>query len=597
MRAIWKPVCASLVEDEESALITSEILIRALLFVWSVGSLVIEYGFGGSPASRLPLYHYLDIAFLTSLAGYIFVYTAFGQGRWLSRNMLIFILGFCGVLGVVATSGAVFAVWAAVVKFCVALVLLVRATASLILRFKMTTPLVVVASFVLIITVGWILLMLPAASSQQHPVSPVNALFTATSATCVTGLIVLDTGSDFSLFGQIVILTLIQIGGLGLMTFVAFFALTVGTGLSLREQFIMQEALSLGGLSRLKEMLRFIVVSTFAIEAVGALLIFLSFPFPSDWSLSYKVYFSVFHAISAFCNAGFSLLSDSITCARASLPINAIFVALILIGGFGFAVNYRIWLHIKRLLGAKTRAGMLFRLHSRLVLITSAVLVASGALLIYLFERSNSFLTYSGGEAALASVFQSVSARTAGFNTADIGSMSLPTLCLIMALMFIGASPGSTGGGIKTTTFAMFILLIMSRLRNRADVELMRRRIPQHLIETTLIIILVAAALVVLCTLLLSFFGLDPQALRQHPEVMRKFATKPLACFAFEVVSAFATVGYSTGITPLLSTGAKIVLSICMLVGRIGPFTMLLALSKQRPKTRYSYPSEGIMVG
>jgi len=578
-------------------LVTTEILVRVLLFVWSAGSLIAEYGFGGSPSSRLPLYHYLDVAFLITLGGYVFVHTVFGHGEWLSRNILIFVLGFCGVLGVVATSGVVFAIWAAAVKFCVALALLTRAAASLIPRLKMTTPLVVVASFVLIITTGWILLMLPAASAHQQPISPVNALFTATSATCVTGLVVLDTGSDFSLFGQIVILALIQIGGLGLMTFVAFFALTVGTGLSLREQFIMQEALSLGGLSHLRQMLRFIVISTFAIEAVGALLIFLSFPFPANWSASYRVYFSVFHAISAFCNAGFSLLSDSLACARASVPINAIFLALILIGGFGFAVNYRIWLHMRRLLGARSRAGMLFRLHSRLVLITSAVLVASGALLIYLFERSNSFLTYSGGEAALASLFQSVSARTAGFNTTDIGSMSLPTLCLIMVLMFIGASPGSTGGGIKTTTFAIFVLLIANRLRNRADVELMRRRIPQHLIETSLIIIIVAAALVVLCTLLLSFFGLDPQAVQQHPEVMRKFAAKPLACFAFEVVSAFATVGYSTGITPLLSTGAKIVLSICMLVGRIGPFTMLLALSKQRPKTRYSYPSEGIIVG
>lgn len=593
--ATWRPVYACLVVSEGRNLAVGETAIRTILFVWGVVSLVAEYGFGGGVVPKAGMWFYLDVSYLLLLGVYTLLSALLRSDGWFHRNRSLIILSFSGALGLLTTSGVVFAIWTAFVKGGVSLVILFRAIGSLIPRLKITPPLVVVGSFVLIITVGCLLLMLPAAAAKEN-ISPVNALFTATSATCVTGLVVLDTGRDFSLFGQIVILVLIQIGGLGLMTFVAFFALTVGSGLTLREQFIMQEALALGGLTRLRTILRFIVVSTFLLEGIGAFLLFLSFPFPEGWSLPYRIYFSIFHAISAYCNAGFSLLSDSLTCARASVPVNAVFVTLIVLGGFGFATNYRLWMHIKRLLGSKG-PDMLFRLHTRLVLVTSLILIVVGAFLIWCFERSNSFLTYSRGEAVLASVFQSVSARTAGFNTTDIGTMSLPSLCLIMMLMFVGASPGSTGGGVKTTTFVMFLLLIVSRLRNRGDVEIMRRRIPQRLIETTLIIILVSAAIVGVCTLLLSYFGLNPNRLAANPEMASRFAAKPLACFAFEVVSAFATVGYSTGITPFLSMGAKIVLTLCMLVGRIGPFTMLLALSRQRPKVRYSYPSEDIMVG
>ena len=582
------------------------------ILVWAVGSIVAEHGFvraGEKPSeAHAALHAGLDVAFVLLLAGYVVLLLAVERREdWMRRNRFLLVAALVGVLALFAARGEAFRLAVLGVKSVAALILGFRLALAVPSKLNLTTPLVIAASFLLIITAGWLMLMLPAAAAPDRPpVGSVDALFTATSATCVTGLVVLDTGGDFSTFGQLVILILIQIGGLGLMTFVAFFSFAAGAGLPLREQAMMREALSLHSLSHLGNVLRFIVVSTFLLEALGAVIIYLSFPFPANWSAGYSVYFSVFHAISAFCNAGFSLLTRSITCAVGSVPVNLIFMSLILLGGFGFAVNQRIAWHAGRLFGRGRRPGPPFRVHTRIALVVSLILVVVGGAAIYTLELNNDAFgavetaageTAPGGqkERVLASLFQSVSARTAGFNTTEVGALSSATLLLIILLMFVGASPGGTGGGVKTTTFALFWLAIISRLRNRERVESFKRTIPRALIETALVIIIAAALVVTASAFAVSLFGVHWD--RMDAATLANVEGRHFECILFEVTSAFATVGYSTGITKYLSTGAKMAVTLAMFIGRIGPFTLLLAMSRQAGKARYRYPEEGIIVG
>jgi len=578
-----------------------------LLFcLWAFALLLAEYGLlrYGEQASqeRFDFYRRLDTAFVVALAVYLLITllrrgsTDYIRQRWVETFLVPL-----AVIMLIATAGRgdAFAYFTLVLKLVIGIVYAARLLLRLIPLLNLTTPLLIAFSFLFIISTGFLLLMLPAASVSGS-IRPTDALFTATSATCVTGLVVVDTGTYFSPFGQIIVLALIQIGGLGLMTFVAFFSLTVGTGLGIKTETMVWESLNLRVHSSLSSVLAFILLSTFVMELLGFVGIFLSFPFEADWSLGYRLYFSLFHSISAFCNSGFSLLSDSITRARSSVPINLIFIALIMVGGFGFAVNMRIFQKLYSIFRRKKRTENTlpqFRMQTRIVLFASLILVLLGAGIIYFSELNNSFADYSQGEKVLASVFQSVSARTAGFNTVEIGKLSIPVLLLIIALMFIGASPGGTGGGVKTTTFTLFILAITSRLRNREYVEVYGRTIPWQLIHNALIILFFATVLVFIFSALVAAFGFDEAKLKEAPEIAATLKENGYIRILFEVVSAFGTVGYSTGITKFLSTGSKLVLVLAMFIGRIGPFTLLLAMSRQAKKMKYSYPTEGIMVG
>ncbi|MHC2995487.1 MAG: hypothetical protein IBV53_08315 [Candidatus Atribacteria bacterium] len=436
---------------------------------------------------------------------------------------------------------------------------------------KLSPPQVLLLGFLVVITIGTILLSLPAASSTGRSIGFINALFTATSATCVTGLIVLDTGKDFSSLGQLIILILFQSGGLGIMTMSTMFAFLIGKKISLRQRLIIQESLnqfSIGGLVRLA---KYILIFTAVIEVVGATILF--FCWQKIYSPLQALYLAIFHSISAFCNSGFSLFSDSIMRYKGDLIINLTFITLIILGGIGFLVLLELFQYGKN--------GTL-SLHAKLALKISLMLILSGFIIIFLVESNNpsTLGKLNFPEKIYGSIFQSVTARTAGFNTIHIGSMQNATLFLIIILMFIGASPSSTGGGVKTTTFGLFILYTWSSLTGKEGIHLFKRRVSPDIIPKALTVITLSLVLVITMTILLSY-------------VEGENFIKIL----FEVVSAFGTVGLSTGITPSLSIAGKIIIIITMFTGRIGPLGLVLSLIQKREPEIIKYPEEKIMVG
>ena len=423
----------------------------------------------------------------------------------------------------------------------------------------------------MVITIGTILLNLPSASSTAKSIGFINALFTATSATCVTGLIVLDTGRDFSIFGQLVILILLQCGGLGIMTMSTMLAFLAGKRISLRQRLIMQESLnqfSIGGLVRLA---KYILIFTGVIEMIGAAILF------SCWYKTYSLLqalgLAVFHSISAFCNAGFSLFSDNLMHYKGDLMINLTFIILIILGGIGFLVLLELFQY------GKNRT---LSLHAKLALNMSLVLTLIGFIIIFFAEFNNTStmgnLAFS--EKIYSSIFQSVTARTAGFNTISIGGMQNATLFLMIVLMFVGASPSSTGGGVKTTTFGLLILYVWSSLKGKEEIQIFKRRIPQDIILKALTVITLSLGLVIVMTILLSYI--------EGEDFIKVL---------FEVVSAFGTVGLSTDITSSLSIAGKIIIIITMFTGRIGPLGLALALIQKREPEIIKYPEEKIMVG
>lgn len=421
------------------------------------------------------------------------------------------------------------------------------------------------------IAVGTIFLNLSTASSTGKSIGFINALFTATSATCVTGLIVLDTGKDFSTFGQLVILILLQCGGLGIMTMSTMFAFLVGKKISLKQRLIMQESLnqfSIGGLVRLG---KYILIFTAIIEIIGATIMF--FFWQRTFSPLQALYLAVFHSISAFCNAGFSLFSDSLIRYKGDLVLNLTFTVLIISGGIGFLVLLELFQY------GKNRT---LSLHAKLALTISFTLILIGFIIIFFMEYQNpsTLGNLSFSEKIYTSIFQSVTARTAGFNTMHIGSMQNAALFLIIILMFIGASPSSTGGGVKTTTFGLLILYVWSSLKGKGEIQIFKRRISQDIISKALTVIALSLSLVIIMTILLSY--------TEGEDFIKVL---------FEVVSAFGTVGLSTGITSSLSIAGKMIIIITMFTGRIGPLGLALALIQKRESEMIRFPEEKIMVG
>jgi trk system potassium uptake protein TrkH len=447
---------------------------------------------------------------------------------------------------------------------------------------KINPPTIVALSFLIAIALGTILLSLPIATHARR-FALVDALFTATSATCVTGLIVVDTGRYFTLFGQLVILFLIQIGGLGIMTFSTFFTILLGKKMSMKDKLVMQDALDYFELGSIGRLINRILLVTFSIELLGALPLFLR------WRLSLgpwrAAYYALFHSVSAFCNAGFSLFSAGMMPYQSDMVINLGMISLIVLGGLGFVVLLdaaRFFLLKLR----KARSRLL--LQTKVVLATSLSLILIGTILLWLLEQNNTLRSLSGRDKLLASLFQAVTCRTAGFNTLPIGALTTASLVILIILMFIGASPGSTGGGIKTTTFAIFMATLHSLIYGHEEVHLFRRTIPRKNIHKAAAIIglSVLAVTVATITLIVSEksqpFGVQPGY--------------PVRIF-FEIISAFGTVGLSTGITPQLSTTGRLLTTLIMFIGRIGPLTLALAIGRIKPPPAYKYPEGRIMVG
>lgn len=457
----------------------------------------------------------------------------------------------------------------------VVLILLISRSAifaEVVQHFYGRPALLVLVSFVVLITVGTLLLTFPAASPDAQPLQPIDALFTATSAACVTGLIVVDTPHDLSFFGQLVVLLLIQVGGLNIMVLSTFAALLLGRGLGLRGEQALGEMLDLPSAAGAYRLIAFIVVTTLALEGAGAVFLGVAelergTPPPT------AAWHGVFHAVSAFCNAGFALHSDSLVGFQEQPLVLLVVAGLITLGGLGFAVLAFAWLRFKN----SAHIGLATQV--RIVLVASAVLTTFGFVGVALSEWNNSLAGLGTGDKLVNALFQSVTCRTAGFNSVGLDALQPATLMLFMVLMFIGASPGGTGGGIKTTTLVVLLSAIPMIASGRQRVVLFRRTIS---LETVFrcTAVAVVAGLVVVC-------GATALLVLQDQEFVQ---------LVFETVSAFGTVGLSLGVTSALASPGKLVVILVMLIGRIGPLSLALLFGRKR-QSGVGHPEARIMVG
>ncbi len=421
-------------------------------------------------------------------------------------------------------------------------------------------------SFIVLISIGTLLLAMPF-SSRNNDVSILDAAFTATSAACVTGLVVVDTGTQWTVWGQLVILFLIQIGGLGIMTFSTFIAYIIGRRLGIINRNLLEHSVGLGHGATLGRLLFVIIGGTLLIEFFGAIVLIWRFSY--HYTFSESIYLGIFHSISAFCNAGFSLFSSNLIAFQNDVTINLTIIILIILGGLGFLVLFDL----------KKFSFRNLKLHSKIVVSATFFLITVGFLLFLFLEWNNSLANFSFIHKLIAALFQSVTSRTAGFNTVPIESLTNSSLFLLMILMMIGASPGSCGGGMKTTTFAVVLALIFSRLRDQRQVHIFKRGIPEHVISKAIgIAFFLLSMVTVACMFLL---------ITEHPGGLHSEGRVVFIEVLFECFSAIGTVGLSMGLTPVLSTIGKMIIILLMYVGRVGPVTLALAIAvKKSPRLR-----------
>lgn len=435
----------------------------------------------------------------------------------------------------------------------------------------MNPPRILALGFGGLILLGAFLLNLPIASQDGQSIGFINSFFTAASSVCVTGLVVVNTAYHWTLFGQIVIITLIQMGGLGFMTLATIVALVMGKKISLKERLVIKEQLNQETMSGLVRLTKYVILATFIIEGLGALL--LATRFIPEYGIKTGIWYSVFHAISAFCNAGFDILGDSIAPYVGDAVINLTICGLIILGGLGFTVYIDIF---------RNKIFRRFHLHTKLVLLITAFLLIGGAVIFYLLEMNNpeTLANLSFSERVLASFFQSTVPRTAGFYSVNMGSLYDTSVFLLIILMFIGGSPGSTAGGIKTTTFGALVLTTMSVIRGDKDVVVFKKRLSYDVINKAIAIIMVELLIVIGVSFILTITE-----------------SAGFLDLLFETTSAIATVGLTTGITPDLSDFGKVLLSVTMYVGRVGPLTMAFAFSRKHKHLNFKYSEGNIIVG
>lgn len=429
-------------------------------------------------------------------------------------------------------------------------------------------------SFLIVIFSGTILLLIPISAKRSS--SFIDTLFTATSATCVTGLTVLDVGKTFTLFGQLIILLCIQIGGLGLMTFSSLVAILMGRSLSFKDRTLITESFLPFPVKGISNIIKEIVLYAFLIELFGVIFLFLSFSKRFQFWESIKL--SIFHSVSAFCNAGFSLFSDNLTSFREDILVNITVIFLIFLGGIGF---FPLKVITGFIISKIKKERFKPPLHFKIVILTSLLLILTGALIFSLLECNNTLKGLSPKGKVLASIFQVITPRTAGFNTVDISMLTNGTTLLIMILMFIGASPGSTGGGIKTSTLFILLYQIKSRLKGERGVLFSSRKIPSDIANKAFAVFFISIGVVILSSFLILTF-----------QKGGKFDV-----LIFEVFSAFGTVGLSKGITPFLNSISKVIIILTMFIGRVGPVTLVYTLREPREIEEITYPEEKVMVG
>jgi len=436
-----------------------------------------------------------------------------------------------------------------------------------------------VLSFAAVIMTGGILLWFPFSATKAH-LRFVDALFSSTSAVCVTGLVVIDIGKDLSALGQVITIFLFQIGGLGIITFSTVFFVLMGRGISFKGRDIVQSTFLHTPRTDFLVIAKSVLLFTFIFELLGTLFLFIRFS--QDFSIGWALYHAAYNAISAFNNCGYSLFSDNLMGYQGDLTVNLTIMGLIVVGGIGFIVQYEVF---SKLRGVQKKLSV----HTRIVMITTAILILSGAILFYLFERNHIIKGVPVQTKILTSFFQSITPRTCGFNTVDIGLLANDTILLLIMLMFIGASPGSTGGGVKTTSAALLVMMLWNRLKGNEDVNIFNRTIPREIMSRTLSIIFASAFSIAIITSVLLITGRGNLPITES----RHFFVE----YLFDTVSAFGTVGLSMGITPKLNDIQKYALIIMMFAGRVGPLTLAFSLSRGTGQRRITYAEEGVMVG
>jgi len=435
-------------------------------------------------------------------------------------------------------------------------------------------PVLVMLTFFFTIFIGSLLLLLPAATSQGEETSLLGAIFTSTSATCVTGLIVYDTGMHFTLFGQLIILALIQIGGLGIMTISSAFAIMLGQKLSLKRESIMQNVIGESNQLDMVSLVKNVVVVTITLELLGAVILYFTF-LSKSYSVNQALYHSIFHSISAFCNAGFCLYPNSLMRYLDNFSINFVITSLIILGGIGFPVMK----DIQRTIKNKFRFKRL-SLHSKIVLSATLILLLLGTMAFFISEYNNEMKGFSFTNRLFVSYFQSVTTRTAGFNTMDTANLSKGSSFVSGILMFIGASPGSTGGGIKTTALVVVFIAVVAMFRGHKDVNIFKRKVSENIIKKVMALVAASIAFLTLMTFLLLLF---------EPFTFEKII--------FEAISAFGTVGLSMGITSRLSDAGQIIIVLLMYIGRVGPLTLMFAISQTKDRSYFTFTEEKISIG
>lgn len=443
--------------------------------------------------------------------------------------------------------------------------------------FKINELQILILGFLSIIFIGTIFLCLPISSQNHTFTNLIDSLFVATSATCVTGLVTVDTGTHWSYFGKIVILVLIQVGGLGFMSFSTLIALVLGRKITLKERLLIQQSLNSFNIQGLVKMSKYILIFTFSLEAMGAAI--MSIEFIPQFGFSKGLFYSIFHSVSAFCNAGIDLIGNgrSLT-PYSNNPIIILTVsALVITGGLGFYV----WQEIYSL--RKFKDIKKISLHSKVVITMTSFLLVSATILFFLFEFSNpaTMKNMTVGNKLLSSFFASVVPRTAGFNSISLPDMTGSSKFLTIALMFIGGAPGSTAGGIKITTIAVIIMTVVSVIKGREDTEIYNRTIKKDLVYKAIVIVVINVLLVLISSMIL---GITERG-------------ESLENIFFECVSAFGTVGLSLGLTAKLSIVGKLIITIIMFCGRVGGLTIILSMINRKMPKNIKYPEDKMLIG
>ncbi|MCF6166970.1 potassium transporter TrkG [Lutibacter sp.] len=458
------------------------------------------------------------------------------------------------------------------------------------IKEKLNPAQLFVLSFFTIILIGSVLLMLP--KSTYNGISFVNALFTSTSAVCVTGLIVVDTGTYFTHFGQVILIILMQLGGLGIMTFASFFSYFFKGVSSYKNQLMLSDMTNSEKIAEVFSIIKKIVLVTFSIEAIGGILIFRSLSPSLIPGLNNRIFFSIFHTVSGFCNAGFSTLTNNLyeVGYRFNYPLHIVIAFLIILGGIGFPIIFNFFKYIRHLIIKRIKllenhksavyVPWVININTKLVVITSTLLIIFGMLLFYVLEFNHSLANQGEFGKMVGAFFAAVTPRTAGFNTINMNSLQAPTILLIIFLMWVGASPASTGGGIKTSTFAIATLNIFSIARRKNKTEIFHREIAAISIKRAFAVISLSLIVIGLAVFLIAIFDGD----------------KNMMAIIFECFSAFSTVGLSLGITSSLTDASKIILVLTMFIGRVGMLTLLISFLKKVTHTKYRHPTEEILI-